>query len=358
MAEEVFDLKAVSIERLEPGMTLARTVTNEDMVIVLSEGTVLANAHITRLKSLDIPVVYIKDDFDLSQNYQQASAILKKNKAFAHEFDVVSKYADEVFQSLKEGNIPKEQTQKVAAHILPMADNSGTIDYLFSLGHKNTTLALHSERVAILSGIIAKWMHFDWEEIRQVVTAAFLHDVGKVKMPDRLFDRDPDYFEDEDRKIYQKHCEDGRDLLKKAGFNEQIQKVALSHHERMNGTGFPNGITGDAIHPYARIVAVANTYDDLTSERPGSVKRTPFDAVSYFVREIYASLDPVVCVPLLNRIKDSLIGSRIILSDGRKGTVAMYPNDFSALPIIAIDDGSNINLNKTPNITITQYDPI
>ena len=127
MAEEVFDLKAVSIERLEPGMTLARTVTNEDMVIVLSEGTVLANAHITRLKSLDIPVVYIKDDFDLSQNYQQASAILKKNKAFAHEFDVVSKYADEVFQSLKEGNIPKEQTQKVAAHILPMADNSGTI---------------------------------------------------------------------------------------------------------------------------------------------------------------------------------------------------------------------------------------
>ena len=351
-------MKAVSIERLEPGMTLARTVTNEDMVIVLSEGTVLANAHITRLKSLDIPVVYIKDDFDLSQNYQQASSILLKDKAFSHDFDVVSKYADEVFQDLKDGNIPQEKTEKVAAHILPLADNSGTIDYLFALGHKNTTLALHSERVAILSGIIAKWMHFNWEEIRQVVTSAFLHDVGKVKMPDRLIDRDPENLREEDFEIYKKHCEDGAEILKESGFSDIIQKVALCHHEKINGMGFPNAISGEAIHPYAKIVAVANTYDDLTSEKPGSVKRTPFDAVIYFITEMYVSLDPVVCVPLLNRIKDSLIGSRIGLSDGRKGIVAMFPNDFSALPIVALEDGSNVDLNKISDINITRYDPV
>ena len=356
-AEGAFKLKAVSIERLEPGMTLARTVTNEDMVIVLSEGTVLANAHITRLKSLDIPVVYIKDDFDLSKNYQQASSIFLKDKAFSHDFDVVSKYADEVFQDLKDGNIPQEKTEKVAAHILPLADNSGTIDYLFALGHKNTTLALHSERVAILSGIIGKWMHFNWEEIRQLVTAAFLHDVGKVKMPDRLIDRNPENLEEEDYKIYQKHCEDGANFLKKSGFSDVIQKVALCHHERMNGTGFPKGLTGEAIHPYAKIVAVANTYDELTSEKPGAIKRTPFDAIIYFITEMYVSLDPAVCVPLLNRIKDSLIGSTIKLSDGRKGTVSMFPNDFSALPIISLEDGSSINLNKTPDIKINQYDP-
>ena len=351
-------MKAVSIERLEEGMTLARTVTNEDMVIVLSEGTVLNKAHITRLQSLDVPVVYIKDDFDLSQNYQQASAILKKNKAFSHEFDVVSKYADEVFESLKDGEIPKDKTQKVAAHILPLADNSGTIDYLFALSHKSTTLALHSERVAILSGILAKWMHFDWEEIRQVVTAAFLHDVGKVNLPDRLIDRDPANLEEEDLKTYQKHCEDGAELLKKSGFNDVVQKVALSHHEKMNGNGFPKNLSSDKIHPYARIVSVADTYDNLTTERPGEVKRTPFYAVSYFVREIYSSLDPVVCVPLLTRIKDSLIGSHVTLSNGNKGIVVMYPNDFSSMPIISLEDGSDINLNKASNITITQYDPI
>ena len=351
-------MKAVSVDRLEVGMTLARTVTNDDMVIVLSEGTLLTNAHITRLKSLDIPVVYVKDEFDLSQNYQQASAVLKRNKAFSHEFDVVSKYADEVFEALKKGEVPKEQTQKVAAHILPLADNSGTIDYLFSLGHKSTTLALHSERVAILSGIIAKWMHFGWEDIRTVVTAAFLHDVGKVKLPDRLVVRDPANLEGEDLNAYRQHCEDGADMLKKAGMSEVIQKVALSHHEKMNGGGFPNGLSGEAIHPYARIVAVANVYDELTAEKEGSVKQTPFNAVAYFVREMYSSLDPVVCVPLLTRIKDSLIGSRVTLSNGMKGTVAMYPNDFSAMPVITFENGGEINLNQAGGITVMEYEPL
>ena len=350
-------LKAVSIEQLESGMVLARTVTNSDMVIVLSEGTILNDAHITRLKCLDVPVVYIKDDFDLNRNYQQAAAVLKRNAAFIHDFDVVSKYADEVFQALKKGEVPKEQTEKVAAHILPLADNSGTIDFLFSLGHLNTSIALHSERVAILSGILAKWMHFSWEDIRVIVTAAFLHDVGKIKMEDRLIGRNPENLNEEDFESYKKHCIDGEALLKDAKFDEVIQKVALCHHEKMDGNGFPNGLSGSSIPPYARLIAVADTYDNLTSEKPGTVKQTPFFAVSYFIREIYTSLDPVVCVPLLNRIKDSLIGSRITLNDGRKGTVVMYPNDFSAMPIISLDNGSDINLNKSPDTNITAYDP-
>ena len=350
-------MKAVSIERLEPGMILARTVTNSDMVIVLSEGTMLANAHITRLKSLDVPVVYVKDDFDLSQNYQQASAILMKDKSFAHDFDVVSKYADEVFSTIREGKVPQEETQKVTDHILPLADNSGTIDYLFALGHKNSTIALHSERVAILSGIIAKWMHFDWKSIKNVVTAAFLHDIGRMKLPDRLINRNPENLNEDDYKTYQEHCQEGADLLKESGFDEIVQKVALSHHENMNGSGWPQGLKRDEIHPYARIVAVANVYDDLTSEKPGEVKRTPFDAVTYFVREIYSSLDPVVCVPLLTRIKDSLIGSRVTLSDGRKGVVALFPNDFSALPILALEDGTSLNLNKVTDLNVIQYEP-
>ncbi len=350
-------MKAVSIESLEPGMVLARTVTNSDMVIVLSEGTTLANAHITRLKALDVPVVYIKDEFDMSQNYQQASAILMKDKSFAHDFDVVSKYADEVFEELKAGKVPQEQTKKVTSHILPLADNSGTIDYLFALGHKNATIALHSERVAILSGIIAKWMHFGWEDIRNVVTAAFLHDVGRMKLPDRLINRNPENLNEEDYKTYQKHCEEGSAILKDSGFDEIIQVVALSHHENMDGSGWPNGFSGDAIHPYARIVAVANLYDDLTGEKPGEVKKTPFDAVTHFAREIYTTLDPVVCVPLLTRIKDSLIGSHVVLSDGRSGVVAMFPNDFSALPILALDDGGTLNLNKFPELSVTKYEP-
>ncbi len=350
-------MKAVSIDQLEPGMILARTVTNSDMIVVLSEGTELSNAHITRLKFLEIPVVHIKDEFDLSKNFQQASAVLKKDSAFSHDFEKISKLANEIFKAIEEGEVANETTEKLAAHILPMADNAASIDYLFKLGHLNTTVALHSQRVAIFAGIIAKWMRFNWEEIRVIVTSAFLHDIGKIKFPDRLSGKNPENLKGDDLKTYADHCQNGYDILKKANFADPVPTVALSHHERMNGSGFPNALHGDSIHPFARIVAVADAYDNLTSERPGMKKNTPFDAVSYFIKEIYSNFDPVVCIPLLTRIKDSLIGSVVKLNDGREGRVIFYPQDFSAMPIISADDGTEINLNRETDLKIIQYNP-
>ena len=347
-------MKAVSVERLEEGMILARTVTNEQMVIILSEGTKLDASNIARLKLLDIPAIYIKDDFDLSKNFQQASAVIKRDSAFTHDFENVSKLANEVFDSLTDGGEPKETTKKFAAQVLPMADNSGSIDYLFGLGHMNNSIALHSVRVSILSGIIAKWMHFSWEEIRTLVSAAVLHDAGKIKFPENIIGKLSEELEGEDLQTYIGHCKEGFDLLKRVKFDEPIPTVALSHHERMNGSGFPNALHGDKIHPFARIVAVADAYDNLITEREGSVKRTPFDAVNFFIQELYSNFDPVVCIPLLTRIKDSLIGSTVKLSDGRKGQVAFYPNDFSALPIISFEDGSEENLNHGA-LKIIQY---
>ena len=350
-------MKAIAVEELQPGMILARTVTNSDFVVVLSENTELSTAHITRLKFLDVPVVYIKDEFDLSKNYQQAAAVIKKDSAFAHDFENISKMAEEIFTAIEEGEDADRTTAKLAAHILPLADNSGSIDYLFNLGHMSSSVILHSERVSILAGVIAKWMRFNWEEIRLIVTAAFLHDVGKQKFPERLVGKNPDNLKGSDLQAYIEHCKNGYRILKTAKFAEPIPTVALQHHERMNGSGFPSALKGEAIHPFSRIVAVADAYDNLTSERPGTVKKTPFHAINYFVNEIYSNFDPVVCIPLLTRIKDSLIGSSIVLNDGRKGTVAYYPKDFSAMPIVVVEDGTEINLNLRKNISIAQYIP-
>ena len=349
-------MKAIAVENLEPGMTLARTVTGEDFVVILSENTILTKQNIERLQKLDLPVVHIKDEFDLSQNFQQAAAVIKKDSAFTHDFDRVSKLAYKVFDQLNDGQAAKETTAKLAAKILPMADNAASVNYLFDLSHLNTTLALHSERVAIFSGIISKWMGFKWEEIRTIVTAAFLHDVGKKDFSQEMLGKNlQDLTSEEDIQTYRKHCRKGYNVLKNAGFDEPIPTIALMHHEKMNGEGFPKNLKGEKIHPFARVVAVADAYDNLTSEREGFVKKTPFDAINFFVKEIYSSFDPAVCVPLLTRIKDSLIGSAVTLSNGKKGHIAFYPKDFSAMPVIVTDDGEEINLNLKKDLTITGY---
>ena len=95
----------------------------------------------------------------------------------------------------------------------------------------------------------------------------------------------------------------------------------------------------------------------MTSERPGRVKNTPFDAINYFIKEIYSTFDPVVCIPLLTRIKDSLIGSTVLLNNGLECRVVFYPKDFSSLPILTAEDGTEINLNRHPGIKIIEYNP-
>lgn len=349
-------MKVVSVDELKPGMILARTVTNDQFVIVLSENTVLTDGNIERLQKLEVPAVFIKDDFDLSKNFQQAAAVIKKDSAFTHDFEKVSKLANQVFEELKDGKKAKETTEKLAAQILPMADNHASMNYLFSLAHMSTSLALHSERVAIFSGIIAKWMHYKWEDVRTIVKAAFLHDVGKHDFPEELIVKHPDYMTPEELETYKTHSQKGYNLLKKLEFDEPIPTIARYHHEQMNGKGFPKGLSGEKIHPFARIVAVADAYDNLTSEEEGSVKKTPFDAIYYLMSGVYAVFDPAVCVPLLTRIKDSLIGSTVTLSDGKKGRIVFYPKDFSALPVIVTEDGVEINLNLSKNITISHYD--
>ena len=348
-------MKAVSIDQLEAGMVLARTVTNDQFVIVLSENTTLTDANIERLKKLDVPAVFIKDEFDLSKNFQQAAAVVKKDSAFTHDFEKVSKLANQVFNELTDGKAARETTAKLAAHILPMADNHASINYLFDLAHMNTTLALHSERVAIFSGIIAKWMHYKWEDIRTIVTAAFLHDVGKAEFSAEIITKRAEDMSADELETYKTHSQKGYNLLKKLQFEEPVPTVVRYHHEQMNGNGFPKGLKGEKIHPFSRVIAVADAYDNLTSEREGTVKKTPFDAIRHFTSEVYAIFDPAVCVPLFTRIKDSLIGSTVVLNSGQQGRVVFYPKDFSAMPIIVTDDGREINLNQQKNFSIVSY---
>ena len=178
-------MRAVSVEDLKPGMILARTIVNDDMVVVLSEDTLLTKAHITRLTFLNIPVVYIKDEYELSRNYQNASSIFNRGNAFVKEYDSVVQEAKSIFDETgKSGNVPMSETQDMVKETLaPMARNSGAIDYLYELNHRSSDVYNHSLRVSILAGVIAKWMRFNRTKTRELILAGFLHDIGKTKFP-------------------------------------------------------------------------------------------------------------------------------------------------------------------------------
>ena len=353
-------MRAVSVEDLKPGMLLARTIVNSDMVVVLSEDTLLTKAHITRLTFLNIPVVYIKDEYELNQNYQTVTAIFNRGNAFIKEYESVVQEARSIFaEAGKSGQIPLESTETmVQDKLAPLSKNSGVIDYVYDLNHRASDIYNHSLRVSILAGVIAKWMHFDHAKISDIILAGFLHDIGKTKFPQRLLDKNVNTLQGEDYEAYIQHTVDGHHILNNVpGLSEGVKLAAMQHHERMDGSGFPFNCNGADIHEYARIIMIADLYDNITTEREGYIKQTPFAAIAQLTRNMFTSLDPTVCVPVLTHIKDAFLGSRVTLNNGEKGTIAAYPNDFAAHPIISISNDEILNLNEHPELMITEYNP-
>lgn len=353
-------MRAVSAEDLKPGMLLARTIVNSDMVVVLSEDTLLTKAHITRLTFLNIPVVYIKDEYELNQNYQTVTAIFNRGNAFIKEYESVVQEARSIFaEAGKSGQIPLESTETmVQDKLAPLSKNSGVIDYVYDLNHRASDIYNHSLRVSILAGVIAKWMHFDHAKISDIILAGFLHDIGKTKFPQRLLDKNVNTLQGADYEAYIQHTVDGHHILNNVpGLSEGVKLAAMQHHERMDGSGFPFNCNGADIHEYARIIMIADLYDNITTEREGYIKQTPFAAIAQLTTSMFTSLDPTVCVPVLTHIKDAFLGSRVTLNNGEKGTIAAYPNDFAAHPIISISNDEILNLNEHPELMITEYNP-
>ncbi len=142
---------------------------------------------------------------------------------------------------------------------------------------------LHSKRVACHTLVLARHFSGDAGELRQVYWGALLHDIGKIGIPDAILLK-PAPLTPEEWQVMRTHPEIGHRILSGASFLAQAAELVLSHEERFDGTGYPRGLTGAAIPLWARLFAVIDTLDAITSDRPYR-KGLPFDAARARIRD-------------------------------------------------------------------------
>jgi len=124
----------------------------------------------------------------------------------------------------------------------------------------------HSERVGRASALIARELSMDDERVEALRFAGILHDVGKLGVPTRLLRKDGP-LTPEERRVIQLHPEYGHEMVRGIGFLEEARAAILHHHERLDGSGYPHGLSGAQIPEFARVVAVADAFDAMTSTR-------------------------------------------------------------------------------------------
>lgn len=136
-----------------------------------------------------------------------------------------------------------------------------------ALDAKDAETEGHCQRVTAFTITIAKGMNVDRMSLRQIARGAFLHDIGKMGIPDHIL-RKPGPLTAEEREIMRRHCEIGYSVLARIPFLREAAEIVLAHQEFYDGTGYPRGLRGEQIPLGARIFAVADTLDAMISDRP------------------------------------------------------------------------------------------
>ena len=178
---------------------------------------------------------------------------------------------------------PKSLSAARAEHLLgQLAD---------ALESQDAYLRGHSRRVARHAAIIAQGMGLSAEEVDRVGTAAVLHDIGKLKAPRPVVNK-PGRLTDAEFDLIKLHPVDGAEMAA-ALADPRLTAIVRHHHERVDGTGYPDGLSGDAIPLGARIIAVADTFDAVTSTRAYRSAARHTQAIDILRRESGSQLDPV-----------------------------------------------------------------
>lgn len=216
-----------------------------------------------------------------------------------------------------------------AANILKSISIANDVDqYLYS----------HSTNVAFLNGLMGKWLNFDNDQIQKLVKIGLLHDIGKSKIPEKILNK-PGPLTEQEYEIVKLHPIYSYQMLLEMGENDpELLFAVKSHHEKMNGTGYPDRLISSEIPSYARITTISDIYDAMVSKRVYKPQNSPFEVLAEFAQGRFSNLDTMLVNKFLSNMPTELIGKDFVMSDGRIGTV-MYvnPNNYE-FPIIKIDD--------------------
>lgn len=205
----------------------------------------------------------------------------------------------------------------------------------------------------MLAMLIGKWLRLRPEDTHLLVQAGLLHDIGKSRIPVAVINK-PDRLTDEEYAEIKKHSEYGYYLIQyMTGIDRRVQEAVLHHHEREDGSGYPLGLKGDQIPMFAKIVAVADTFDAMTADRSYKTKNTPFQVFQLMQNDCFGYLDTIVLNTFLSNISHYYIGNKVRLNDGRIAEIVYINSQQYGKPVIKIGD-EYVDLMVAKNVKIVE----
>jgi len=307
-----------------------------------------ANAEITRYPVKPSPVAWFRRALRGGRSEPRLPAeVVHSLEVGQRAFDATARMVYGVLEEVRWGgnvNLPTAK-EAVSSCIEQITHNPDAMLLLGSIRDKDAYTAQHSLRCAIHAMVLGHRLGMSRGTLKDLGLAALLHDVGKLRAPPEILNK-PGRLTADEYRIMQRHPEQGRDILLGCdGISRSALDVAYSHHERLDGSGYPRGLNEPEIGLFAKIVAITDTYDAVTSDRIYDQARTSIEAVKLLRSASGNLFDARLVSELVEAIGIFPPGSVVQLNNGHFGVVMRSNLAYEFRPaVLVLKDARQENL--------------
>ncbi|KGK89576.1 HD-GYP domain-containing protein [Clostridium sp. HMP27] len=316
------------INRVKEQEVLGKSILSSDGKILLRAGMKLTDSYIKKLRELGVFYIYVEDErLDDVQVEDEHLSELKQ---------ITMKTMGSLIRNVN--NVNKKELKEC----LNVVEN--LIEYIIDLGDVNKSLNdiktfdnytyVHSLDTCIMTSFLGLSSGFNEASLKDLGIGAILHDIGKTKIPSKILNKEGKLTDEEFREI-KKHPVYGAEILKKnISISDSIVHMVEQHHERVDGKGYPYGLSGNGISKSAKIICICDVYDAISNDRCYRRKFSPNDSYELILSGAGTSFD----MSVVQKFKDTFaiypLGCRVRISNGEEGYVIRQNKGFPDRPVL------------------------
>jgi len=357
-------LRLVATERVVPGTRLGRSAYDHTGRLILAAGVTLNRRYLELLLRQGYTALYVADSIE-EVELPETIKLDTRREVVRYVNDFARIYAPRDARTAKGGfhsqlNPGMATSVKKAVDLLvnEILSSREVVIGLVDIKSLHNHSFRHSVQVALMSIVVGKIMGLSKNELRELGTGTLLHDMGKLKIPDFIWNKKEKLTDDEIQQIM-RHPQEGYVILRNANVGLLAAHVAFQHHERYNGTGYPSGLAGEEITRYARICAVCDVFDAITSDRPYKPAAHPCEALSFIQKNAKELFDPVVVEAFLALVAPYPVATNVLLSTGEVAVVKRLNIHALARPVVMVTkDRERRFLTAFTEIDLSQVDSV
>lgn len=342
---------------LKPGMILAEPVYHNGELLY-EEGFVLDADSIEYLGKILVMAVAVKEPAVLAKNHFErvrcSEGFIKFDENYRKYFPAYKS----ILYNFIEKEIPFDINNLLKIYNLITAsvpDPKTRLDYLANrLPSEDEITYEHCLNCAIICGVFGNWWHLSQDQLTILILCGFFFDIGKLKLPEKLLWKTQKLSNFEYNWI-KTHTTLGYNLLKNERLNPHILEATLSHHERGNGSGYPKHLLADQIDPYAKMMAIVDSYDAMTCSRCYRASFPVLDVIANFEKTGFSVYGNEYIIPIVQKLSLTQIGMKVLLSDHSTATITGISPSSYGKAIVTREDGTRIDLAVVPSLKIVEY---